>query len=413
MTSREAQALAAANAAAAEAGTGATDTIIAGCDVVRFGVFFDGTWNSRDFSAQPGYSWHTNVELLEDLYEDRSETVIETINGQPRQVRYMKEYYRGPGITENGRTYTNLGGATGRGSEGVVARVDKAANEIPDMIRDQTQDVVPCDIWFDVFGFSRGAAAARTFANRVKSGQISYSGARTNTKFLGIFDTVVSTRGVSDTRGFNRDKSIDIRTAGNVAEHVVHITAKDEIRRNFPLSQTVAGKRIAIAGAHSDIGGGYNPGVERGELTFMASQGWQLLEYFRNNWHIGQDGNEISQETIRNAVDAALNHNPQRVTLSVEAQHGLQFVALRLMHFEAKSRNLPFPDELPDTINGQEMSEELQAYLDALIAEDSETIAELEKDIRSRYAHWSARSNLTDRIAHEPEWDARRRVYSV
>ena len=63
-----AEVLAASHAAAAEVGSGSVGRIAASCDVICIGVFFDGTYSSRDHVGQPGINWHTNVDLLDELY---------------------------------------------------------------------------------------------------------------------------------------------------------------------------------------------------------------------------------------------------------------------------------------------------------------------------------------------------------
>lgn len=149
-------------------------------------------------------------------------------------------------------------------------------------IRDDLRDVLPSvgcihRIVFDVFGFSRGAAAARHFVNvidqkadhplvqaianspdiRLKAGFDWASRDDVRFTFVGLFDTVVSS--------YNR--SVNIQLKADCAERVVHLTAQDEVRKYFPLSritEDVAGTcipahftELALPGAHSDIGGGY------------------------------------------------------------------------------------------------------------------------------------------------------------
>jgi hypothetical protein len=457
----EAQALADAQAASDEVGTGAVDSVVAGCDLIRFGVFFDGTHNFRDTAGRPDRAWHTNVDLLEEEYNAPARTVTETINGQPRKVRYMKGYFRGIGVRRDGtlddfsgvtslsavplnpllpapielgrqaveRARTvGLGGGLGIGREGVRSRVNEACEDILQRLRNEAGDVNPCDLWFDVFGFSRGAAAARDFANRVRRRAIQYNGARNTTRFLGIFDTVASISSLDPAVGFQEtqppsdpyaqlmsaetgrpefDPNIDIRAPASVASAIFHITARDEIRRNFPLS-TSGGKTVAMVGAHADVGGGYQPGSTIMRYEFDSRSGWRLLEFFHERWHDRQDGNRVDRRSVANAVDHALGHNPQRITVTVEARFGLQLVSLHLMHAEAVKHGLPFPQTLPASIKGQTLPADLQAYLAALLDGGSVDATE-EKRIRSKYVNWSA-SNST---GMDPEMNARRRVFTA
>ena len=136
-------------------------------------------------------------------------------------------------------------------------------------------DCIHC-IEIDVFGFSRGAAAARHFVNvidqkadhplvkaiannpniRLKEGFDWASRGDVRFTFVGLFDTVVS----------SYNSRVNINLKADCAKRVVHLTAHDEVRKHFPLSRItdIAGKNIphdftelALPGAHSDIGGGY------------------------------------------------------------------------------------------------------------------------------------------------------------
>ncbi|WP_261538406.1 T6SS phospholipase effector Tle1-like catalytic domain-containing protein, partial [Burkholderia multivorans] len=135
-------------------------------------------------------------------------------------------------------------------------------------------------VWVNVFGFSRGAAGARVFVNRLINtwapdgmiaGAIPYE-----VNFLGIFDTVASV-GLPDTA----TAAIDIADldghwvwtangALNIPASVkkcVHFFSIHEQRMSFPLDSirerhaypVGAPRRIEVAypGVHSDVGGGY------------------------------------------------------------------------------------------------------------------------------------------------------------
>jgi hypothetical protein len=131
---------------------------------------------------------------------------------------------------------------------------------------------------FDIFGFSRGAAAARHFANRIQDkdrvianairygmGEVNYVGAPAGkTRFIGIFDTVAAIG--TPQNGLNPHTAntgeVNIMLRPGVAEKVFHITAQNECRFNFALNSVQpAWPELALPGAHSDIGGGYLPVV--------------------------------------------------------------------------------------------------------------------------------------------------------
>ena len=136
-------------------------------------------------------------------------------------------------------------------------------------------------IWINVFGFSRGAAEARVFINRLindwaphgkLAGAIDYE-----VNFMGLFDTVASV-GIPDSAragfvdlssldghwGWAADGALDVPTS---VERCVHFIAMHEQRMSFPLDliregpYNYPGYRLETAypGVHSDVGGGYRP----------------------------------------------------------------------------------------------------------------------------------------------------------
>ncbi|MGT0247784.1 T6SS phospholipase effector Tle1-like catalytic domain-containing protein [Burkholderia pyrrocinia] len=140
-------------------------------------------------------------------------------------------------------------------------------------------------VWVNVIGFSRGAAGARVFVNRLintwaKGGMIA-GAIPYEVSFLGLFDTVASV-GIPDTAtaALNLDEldghwAWTADGALNVPESVrkcVHFFSIHEQRMSFPLDsirerQSYPGgelRRIEVAypGVHSDVGGGYRVGEE-------------------------------------------------------------------------------------------------------------------------------------------------------
>ncbi len=145
----------------------------------------------------------------------------------------------------------------------------------------------------DVVGFSRGAALARHFGNRVaqhlRDGRFWVQHPQRGTlsscvdlRFMGLFDTVAQ---------FN------VLGAGNAAfdltiapawKWVAHAVALHEHRWLFPLTSargTQVGSNVverAFVGAHADIGGGYltreaSPGSTPGDLSQVALA-WMLWQ---------------------------------------------------------------------------------------------------------------------------------------
>ncbi|WP_313553745.1 PAAR domain-containing protein [Stutzerimonas nitrititolerans] len=282
---------------------------------LRIGVFFDGTGNNAGNSAigaqcrasdiglseveaqavvqrceahhlDPDSSYGndvSNIWRLYDLYRDDS--------GQPlaegAEQATVRVYVTGIGTT-TGKTDTPFPGLTlGRGSTGVVAKVGEGFSLIAHAL-DSFQQTNPGSLVetleLDIFGFSRGAAAARHFANQVLRRASGPLGAlhRQGTftpgpdfewdrdliiNFIGLFDTVAAIGGWEDWANPSdaMNGGIALHLAPDAARQVVHLVARDEHRLNFALNRVSSPHReIVLPGAHSDLGGGYLPqSVER------------------------------------------------------------------------------------------------------------------------------------------------------
>ncbi|MFP2424309.1 type VI secretion system tube protein TssD [Pseudescherichia vulneris] len=219
---------------------------------------------------------YTNIHWLNTLYK----TDIPLESGQAQAAIYVE------GIgTEAGRPDSLIGLTLGVADTGVIAKTDFAvkqiAGAIDDALRKLLQKIPGCVVkitsfQFDIFGFSRGAAAARHFANRIQTedraiinairqgmNHVNYTGAPAGkTRFIGIFDTVAAIG--TPQNGLNPHTAntgeVNIMLRPGVAEKVFHITAQNECRFNFALNSVQpAWPELALPGAHSDIGGGYLP----------------------------------------------------------------------------------------------------------------------------------------------------------
>ena len=141
-----------------------------------------------------------------------------------------------------------------------------------------------------IYGFSRGAAQARAFANWLfevcdaKDGGYAFAGIPIRLNFMGLFDTVAS---VGNSNLFESglmvghvswaDNNLMIHPA---IERCVHFVAAHEVRACFPLdsvrvknSYPSNALEVMYPGAHSDLGGGYAPGalgVSPSQDSFMA-----------------------------------------------------------------------------------------------------------------------------------------------
>lgn len=127
------------------------------------------------------------------------------------------------------------------------------------------------EIFIDIYGFSRGATAARTFANwllELFEGD-TLCGVPAKIRFLGLFDTVASV-GVPASSGVAQGHlswadAPWLRVSSKV-KNCVHFVAMHENRASFPVELIrqngllpANGHEYMLPGMHSDVGGGYTP----------------------------------------------------------------------------------------------------------------------------------------------------------
>lgn len=218
------------------------------------------------------------------------------------------------------------GTGLGRFQHGIIERVKDACKLVVDALSTNTKGSSNTQIidtlTIDVFGFSRGAAAARHFVyeitskyldeklaqtpafgttNSMSQQQIKYDAISPShptiemekygylgkccsdnkitinnlvIRFAGLFDTVASysekiiwnaftqTDPKDTPQQFTDDvKELNLNKIGTQALRIIHLTAANELRANFPLSNIKSagakGTELVLPGVHSDIGGSY------------------------------------------------------------------------------------------------------------------------------------------------------------
>ena len=225
-----------------------------------------------DFGRTSYDGYFSNVSYLHELYD---------VSPQPNGDTQLGIYVPGIG-TRNSQGDNKIGMAIGLLETGVVGNTDFAIDLISAALKvffNENPSAVINEIKFDIFGFSRGAAAARHFANRVFKhdqdikkmfsailNENNYKGSTAlpidKCRFLGLFDTVAAIGTISD--GFsphdNKNGSVDLYLPIGIADKVFQISAMHECRYNFSLNSIKPSyPEISLPGVHSDIGGGYNP----------------------------------------------------------------------------------------------------------------------------------------------------------
>lgn len=193
---------------------------------------FDGTWN-KDLAGEEKC---TNVVLFRDAYTEKW------------------GYWAGVG-TRVGPLGLLAGGLTGAGGR----------DRIREALARLDENLAAGDKSIDIVGFSRGAALALHFANKVRqrSGGL-------EVRFLGLWDTVPS----FGLPGNETNLGWDLALPDNV-RNCFHALALDECRHTFPVHRLQAHARGTLheawfRGVHSDVGGGNgNHGLSSVALHWM------------------------------------------------------------------------------------------------------------------------------------------------
>ncbi|ROV59754.1 DUF2235 domain-containing protein [Vibrio ponticus] len=248
----------------------------------------------------------TNVQKLYDLYISNEYNDLE-------RLYYHSQYITGIGTgnsTEIAMADEDSfsGMARGVGDYGVeqkvITAVEQICRELDRIVREVEEVNSVIDgfksLEFDVFGFSRGSAAARHFINTVLDGETGVFGLCFNEKlaqlglslpsafnwdkptscqvtFAGLFDTVAA---IADFSNFDfsvhnsENDPVRLWLDPKRVNKAIHLVANKttEYRKNFSLNRlNKAGnfEEIIVPGAHSDIGGGYHSRMVFNESDYM------------------------------------------------------------------------------------------------------------------------------------------------
>ncbi len=450
---------------------------------LRIGVFFDGTGNNlanaavtekcrqddltlldertlgevveycraHGFSDSEGKGFFTqtpdnsygnapsNVARLFDLYQDDA---TRSLAGGERSAS-IKAYLEGIG-TSSGEEDSAYGLATGMGDTGVVARVIQSPNTIRvqlGLFAESNPNVQIDALEFDIFGFSRGAAAARHFANEIlkangglladllRPGQFGLSedfewSGQARINFIGLFDTVAA---VVDPMRWDFSPADHLNPGVNLylppgcARKVVQLTARDEMRWNFALNSVAPHhQEIALPGAHSDIGGGYLP-IAQEKLILSRpvtstvpagapverTHAWSETERQYEKWKaLGFPESQLKKDVrpIRKPHPRGVNHPPEDlmlglVTIERPIRGELSLVYLRVMRELAVRQGVPF-DLIDEKESATALPKELQKIAEKLMAFSKGGRYDLneneERLLRRSYIHLSANWKPSD-----------------
>jgi len=382
----------------------------------------------------------TNVVKLFDLYYRGAAT------DHSRTTVFVKAYEPGPG-TKTGEEDSKFGAATGLGETGVPAQVSKLFKKL---VREIVRVLGASEIkslTLDLFGFSRGAAAARHASNEILKGThgglakaMASEGLdwpqEVSIRFIGLFDTVAAIWNAPKLDFSPRNDAnspLELYLDSEKLGKVVHLVAADEKRANFSLNSVRHDRdglpdnfrEIKIPGAHSDVGGGY-PDAQNEEvllhptLKVVGSRAqrpaetmeWDNLENLREQteavgW-IGEYSLPLSDGSSPYlGIERQINQHPSpdgsielslRMIRHVRGEYSR--IAMHLMHMLAGSEGVPL-NPIPDK-DGFKIPDGLESVAEEMKAQVSAGLNVLklsEKDlqlVRQRYTHHSDHYNLLD-----------------
>jgi hypothetical protein len=334
---------------------------------VKVNIFFDGTLNNAsNTKARLDYkdekakgiakeNLSKSANAFEYYHEDDSSydnyysnvAIMHEINKVYPAKREVKIYIEGEGTTDQKGDDTQ-GYAFGSGyTSGIPVKVKKAFARIKEEIEVTLKDYIKeteyvNEIELTVFGFSRGAAAARNFiSQRFKlQDMFDIESDKLNYKFVGLFDTVSSySESFSVSPNFDNDvEELKLKLGGNI-QKVVHLTANDEYRENFSLTNIKSsidsgvGFELSIPGVHSDIGGGYGE-IENEKRYLDEEMGYDNImdKLIEQGWYTRKQIKTISEtkfgerpHAMRKGIPNSYQYIPLAIMVQLSEKHGLEF----------------------------------------------------------------------------------------
>ncbi|MBD8123129.1 type VI secretion system tip protein VgrG [Pseudomonas lutea] len=408
------------------------ESIAATCEQYGFGEF-DGS----GFNSAPDNSYGnapSNVAHLYDLYPDNTATPL----SEDAEIGYVRVYVEGIGTRSGGADATLIGQGLGQGETGVVARV----RQTPDMLSKQlgffqqkNPGITIRNLEFDLFGFSRGAAAARHCANEVlkpsrglfsellaggSAGLLKHVNSVSDVciNLIGLFDTVAA---ISDplhgdfSPGNDVDRGVNLYLPPDCARQVIQLHALDEYRADYSLKAVHSTHlQIGLPGAHSDIGGGYLPRA-REKLWMIRPRKASVGEHQRIESHpmwLSADGQaKVLRElgaaregtvvvkawpaptSPRGRAESVTQDYWITVTLERQVRGELALIALRVMRELGMRHGVPFKglEERPELELPDELKPINERILQQVFADGVVGLEPAHKALLSaRYIHMSA-----------------------
>ncbi|MDG5498352.1 DUF2235 domain-containing protein [Marinobacter sp. BGYM27] len=387
----------------------------------------------------------TNVHKLWTLYEEQDKETETT------KTVGLGIYVPGVG-TSTGKDDSLIGMATGTGDTGITTQVEVALDDVARLASNSAGRNTIDTLTLDIFGFSRGAAAARHAVNEITNetdGGLSKAFTRfglerpskITIRFLGLFDTVAGVANFTEGDLSASDaNNAPVNTHLNPADVLaaVQLTATDECRKNFSLNSLYARdgsipsnfQEIALPGAHSDVGGGYHD-IQTENLLLSpilrinGSQtrwpektlAWDNLEKMKKiteaeGW-LGENSPKLlnRSEPALN-IEKEIRAHPEpfgevqlKLVMNRVVRGELSRISLRILHMLASGAGSPFKP-LP-TREDIDLPEELEPISEQILKEVNRgnVHPKLEEHhnmlLKQKYIHHSDHFGLYETLIHD------------
>ena len=416
---------------------------------IRLAIFFDGTGNSSTNTATykklgETYftgSYHSDYTNIWRLYQH--------MKGYKKNAKgahhWHKMYLPGVGTTsykfDDPSDY-----ATGMGDTGIPAKANEAIIRSLAHITNIAKKGDAVRIYFDVFGFSRGAATARHFIHRVlfqgddviakvlhRDHKILAE--RVEVIFAGLFDTV-SSYGILD---FSNDTGqLHLDAVRHVKGLAYHLCASDEYRENFSLTNIKSaidagvGVELYLPGAHADVGGGYPDSMAETVTTMSIENNNQAVKLDKD-WLVDKGyciKGEVKKYTY-GAPPLAPVIIYKNVMSRIKVLNDYTYIPMNLMANKAELHDLVFDRTTMKrryAITGRTLSvvkRKIDAYAKKVDADVNDNAmvwtskggagaGALPRLFRRLYCHYSAneeKTGMSTNWRNEPTADRRRNIY--
>jgi len=394
-------------------------------------IFFDGTKNNRNntFRRLDKDSKSTTSSDSEKVYNKTKETESSYENGYSnvaalsymtiadKSKREISIYIEGEGTEDNQKGSTS-GYAFGSGSTGITAKVDKGLKNINtqlDKIFNKKKEYVK-ELTFDVFGFSRGGAAARHFISKKNKLIVAYPKAKIVYRFVGLFDTVSSYDPAGVWSVLDYDFDNDLTELGlrldKVPQKVIHLTAGDEYRQNFALTTIASaikagvGYELQLPGAHSDVGGGYEE-YEHVEKRHIDNKVHNVQDWIDDGWYTESQIPHEKRGTINCIGTRRLKNSYQFVCMAIMMEFSKNYITYE--GFDDNNQNKDFK-VIKDLENIKETLLKFALSNYGAVSKIATLPVKKElKKLRNKYLHVSANSDSTGMGPNVPSfWSTKR-----